>query len=560
MKNISTKNIVSICTAFAATALMLTVIQPPLSWSFLAWVAMVPFILICRPQTKPKKLFIISFLVSLCYWLGNIYWMGYVTPLGWATFCLYTALLWPILAISLRYCRTKKIPLFLAAPILIVGIERLQGLFLGGFFWRFLAHSQYANLTLIQIADIFGAAGVSFLIAMVNGLIADLIIAANEKKLFKTGNFLKTAFVSIAIIATILYGRHRINESEKFIATGPLVAAAQSNVPQSVKVSGQASDEIIDDLLKLSNECIDAGAELIVWPETMVQATLDQRVLDRIAPTYHCHSVDKTLREHTKNKTNLLIGAYGGTLEYGDNFDIQLAQRYNSAFLYNKTGEHAKEQYHKIHLVPFGEVVPFRKWPLIHNLLMKFTPYDYDYSLDAGTEYVVFKITSQNNEREYKFGVMICYEDAIPLIARKFSIDEEGKKNVDWLLNISNDGWFVRFSDGKVQPSTESSQHAAICAFRAVENRVAIVRSVNTGVSCMIDTLGRVKNGFEAGTLPPNAMARTGMAGWFTDNVPIDKRVTIFCKYGQWLDFYCAVCVFLLIIIPNVGKFVRSKK
>jgi apolipoprotein N-acyltransferase len=154
--------------AFIGSATMLTVIQAPISWSGLAWIALVPFILACSPDVKIKPLFFTAYLVSLCYWLGNLYWMLPVTPTGWIAFCMYTALLWPMTAICLRYCRTRKIPLFLAVPVLVVGAERLQGLFLGGFFWRHLSHSQYANITLIQIADIFGAAGVSFLIAMVN--------------------------------------------------------------------------------------------------------------------------------------------------------------------------------------------------------------------------------------------------------------------------------------------------------------------------------------------------------------------------------------------------------
>lgn len=545
--------------AFAASALMLTVIQVPFNLAFLAWAAMVPFILVCSPQIKVKRLVVISYLVSLGYWLGNIYWVGYVTRIGWVAFCLYTAILWPILAICLRWCRVKKIPLFIAAPILIVGVERLGGLFLGGFFWRFLGHSQYANITVIQIADIFGVAGVSFLIAMVNGLAAELIISGSEKRFFKVGNFLKAAVVCVAVVGAILYGRWRINESGKFIEVGPLVASVQSNVPQSVKASGQVSEEIVDELLKMSDESIGSTAELVVWPETMVRATLDRRVLERLAATYHCHSVDRMLREHSKGKANVLVGAYGGTLEYGDDLQLELGARYNSAFLYQKDGERAKEQYHKIHLVPFGEVVPFKKSSkMLHNLLMKFTPYDYDYSLDAGTEYTVFKMRGEK-QREYKFAVMICYEDTIALIARRFSIDENGEKNIDWLVNISNDGWFVRFDEGQVLASTELPQHAAICVFRAVENRVAIVRSVNTGVSCLIDSLGRIRDGFVAGNLPHKAMARAGAAGWFADRVPVDKRVTFFSKCGQWLDFCCAVCVFLVIIVPHVTKFIRSK-
>jgi len=560
---------------------MLTVIQPPISWAPLAWVALVPFILACSPAAKPKPLALAAYLVSLCYWPGNLYWIAPVTLLGWAAFCAYTALLWPILAIALRYCRIKKIPLFLAVPILVVGTECLQGLFLGGFFWRHLSHSQYANIPLIQIADIFGAAGVSFLIAMVNGLIAELMLDARRssvrcpaeildarcwKIIFKISNLFKIGLVGTAVAGAIIYGRWRINQSEEFITEGPLVAAVQSNVPQSVKRSFQQSDRIFDDLMQNSKASVKAGAELIVWPETMVQATLDPRVLKRLTPSYHCKIVDKTLREHSKGTAFVLVGAYGGTLEFTEDLTIHLVQRYNSAFLYQPDGTQANKQYNKIHLVPFGEFIPFRKkLPPLFKLLMKFTPYNYDYSLDAGTEYTVFEMAGGEGQEAQicKFGVMICYEDTVPAIARRFAIDQKGQKRLDWLVNISNDGWFVKFKAGKITPTTELAQHTAICVFRAVENRLAVLRSVNTGISCLIDTVGRVRNGFIAGTLPHQAMARKGIDGWFVDKMPIDKRATFFSKYGQWLDFSCALCLLVLIIVATISPKVkkhRSKK
>jgi apolipoprotein N-acyltransferase len=544
--------------AIVASAVMLTVIQAPVNLSGLVWVSMVPFILACSPKIKVKLLFFTTYLVSLCYWLGNLYWMYPVTPTGWLAFCMYTALLWPFLAVSLRYCRGKNIPLVLAAPILIVGAERLQGFFLGGFFWRHLSHSQYANITLIQIADIFGAAGVSFLIAMVNGLAAELIIAAEEKKIFKISNLLKIGLVCGALVAAVVYGRYRINEADKYIKAGPLVGSVQTNVPQSVKKSHQSSEEILDGLLKDSNSSIKAGAELVVWPETMVQALLDPRILGLLDPSESDRISDKTLREHSKNAAFVLAGAYGGVPEILQDGTIHLVKRYNTAFLYKPDGSQAKEQYSKIHLVAFGEYVPFRKnFPLLFNLLMKFTPYDYDYTLDEGSEYTVFEMTGKN-ERVYKFSAMICYEDAVPAIARRFAI-EKGKNKIDWLVNISNDGWFVRFANDKVYPSTELDQHAAICVFRAVENRLAVVRSVNTGVSCLIDTLGHIRNGFFTGTLPHLAMARTGMDGWLVDRVPIDKRTTFFSRNGQWLDFCCAVCFVWLMIMPVLGRFLFRK-
>jgi len=581
LKNARIKNVLLVCWPFVASSVMLTVIQPPFNLSFLAWVALAPFIVACSPAAKLKHLMLAAYLVSLFYWLGNLYWIFPITVIGWVAFCLYMALLWPAVAFALHFCRAKKIPLFLAAGVVFVGAERLQGLFLGGFFWRFLAHSQYANITLIQIADIFGAAGLSFLIAMVNGLAAEWVLAVISchpersegsplsvtiMRFFASLRmtiFLKTAFVGAAVAAAIFYGRWRIEQSDNFIEQGPLVASLQSNVPQSVKRTFEKSDEIFDELMKKSKASAKAGAELIVWPETMVQSTLDPRVLSRLTPSYHCKIVDKTLREHSKKTAYVLVGAYGGTMEMGADLTIHLPERHNSAFLYQPDGTMANEQYNKIHLVPFGEFLPFRKsFPWLYNLLMKFTPYNYDYSLDAGTKYTVFEMTNGQgqDDKVYKFSVMICYEDTIPAIARRFAMDERGQKRLDWLVNISNDGWFVRFKKGKVFPRTELAQHASICVFRAVENRLSVVRSVNTGISCIIDSVGRIKNGFLAGSLPREAMARIGVAGWLVDRVPIDKRTTFFSKYGQWLDFCCAFCLILFIIGASVRLKMKSGK
>ena len=554
------KEILSLCLPFVATAVLLTVIQPPIGFSWLAWVAWVPFVLICSSDVRFRQLAIIAYIVSLCYWLGNLYWIVPVTIVGWLTFCLYTAVLWPMLAFGLRYCRLKRIPLVLAVPVLIVGVERLQGLFLGGFFWRFLAHSQYTNITLIQIADIFGAAGVSFLIAMVNGLVAELILDARcWKSVFKISNLLRIALVCAVLIAAVMYGRWRVEQSEQAVKAGPLVGSLQSNVPQSVKRTFQQSDRLFAELMEKSRSAAAAGAELIIWPETMVQAVLDPMVLRLLDASHSYRVFDKALSEHAKDTAFVLVGAYGGRPEIKEDMSIELVQRYNSAFLYKSDGRQSDKRYSKIHLVPFGEFIPFRKkFPALFNLLMKFTPYNYDYTLDAGSEYTVFEMTgktTQNSELKtqnsgYRFSVMICYEDTVPVIARRFALDSSGVKRLDWLVNISNDGWFVRFKDNKVSASAELVQHMAVCVFRAVENRLSVVRSVNTGISCLIDSVGRVRNGFEAGDLPAQAEQRRAVAGWFVDRVPIDKRTTFFSRHGQWLDFCCAVGFVLVIIVP----------
>ena len=546
---------------FVASAAMLTVIQAPINLALLAWVAYVPFIIACSPKAGTRQLIYVTFIISLLYWLGNLYWVAPITIIGWIAMCLYLAVLWPLLALCLRYCRKKKVPLFLASAVLIVGVEQMQGLFLGGFYWRFLAHSQYQNITIIQIADIFGAGGVSFLVAMVNGLLAELIIAACEKKILRPVQFLKVFIVIAAITASFFYGRWRISQESECIRPGPVAASLQSNVPQSVKRTFESSDVLFNDLMAQSNAAAAAGAWLIVWPETMVQAILDRDTWPFLESTDEYRAFDKQLMDHAKNTAYILVGAYGAKIEL-HNSEYYL-EKYNSAFLYGPDGRLAPEKYDKIHLVPFSEALPFRKSiPWLYNFLMKFTPYNYDYSLDYGSKYTVFNMTGDPNREipDYKFSVMICYEGTIPYIAREFALDENGKKQIDWIVNISNDGWFVRFKDDKVIPSTELPQHAAICAFRAVENRLAVLRSVNTGISCLIDSYGRIRNGFSAGTLPSEAMDRMGVSGWFIDTIPIDTRTAFFSKYGQWLNFSCELCVLSMIILSLLARFVRFKR
>lgn len=554
MKNVRMRRNLLVILPFIGTAVMLTMIQTPIDLAPLAWVAFVPFIIACSPETRSRRLFIFGYVISLLYWLGNLYWVAPVTIVGWLLFCLYTALLWPVLALCLRFCRKKKVPLFIAAAVLIVGVERLQGFFLGGFFWRFLAHSQYRSVTLIQIADIFGAGGVSFLIAMVNGLLAELIVTVYRKKNLTLVQFAGTVIVCAAVIGAFVYGWWRIDQEKECVKEGPLAAVLQSNVPQSVKRTFESGDDLFTGLMEKSKVAAQAGAELIVWPETMVQATLNPEILKLLESSHSWNVFDNALREHAKDKAFVLVGAYGGTPKVEDNLEIRLVKRFNSAFLYNRNGQKAKEVYNKIHLVPFGEVLPLRKslsW--FYELLMKvkFIPYNFDYSLDYGTEYTIFEMTGAEGKqsRPYKFGVMICYEDTVPAIGRRFALDEQGRKRLDWLVNISNDGWFVLFDDEQVIPTAELAQHAAVCAFRAVENRLAVLRSVNTGISCLIDSAGRIRNGYMAGDLPVGAIDRTGMPGWFIDRIPVDNRVTIFSKYGEWLDFCCEACVILLIIV-----------
>ena len=551
--SVAKKNLLSFVGFVLSTAL-LTIIQLPFGVSCCAWFALVPFVLAIVWIEKTRTAIFTSYIISLIYWLANIYWLGFSAPAGWLVFCFFLALYWPLLVVTLRYCFARKVPLWFALPILIVGTEALQGWFFKGFAWRFLAHSQFKNLELIQIADIFGAAGVSFIIAMVNGLIADLIIEfvqrhrgtkaqSNSKSSIFNLQFsifsLVGIVLAVSILSTaILYGRYRIVQAADFVSPGPKIAVVQSNVAVKAGEETIPAEVSFIDMLLESRRSLAIEPNLIIWPETMVETVLSDDYLKLLGQDDTARIFHNALVRHANEGVYVLVGSFAAEAKINDDNEIKLGAKYNAAFLYEPNQLTPRQNYNKIHLVPFGEYIPFKKsLPAFYKFMMALTPYDYDYTLDPGEEYTVFEMKA--GEKKYRFGVMICYEDTLAKVARKYAYP----KQIDWLVNISNDGWFVRQKGGKIIPSTELAQRAAISVFRAVENRIPIVRSVNTGISCYIDSLGRIHDDFLAGNLPGKAMDRVGVQGWFADQILIDRRITVFSRIGQRLEITCVICL-----------------
>lgn len=550
--------IVKITLSIIASALMLTFCQAPWDLSFLAWVGLVPFVVVCRPEISKKTLAIAAYLVSFVSWLGNLYWIIPITGPGYIAFAAFQALYWPLLALGVQFLRRKNWPMAFAAPLLFVGAESIQSFLFTGFNWYFLAHSQYTNLFLIQIADLFGTFGISALITAFNGIIADIIIEHQTKIRQPRRVWIQGAFV-VLIGASFFYGYDTLHkDSSRDDINAPSVGVVQTNVPSVVKEETENAQDILNRLFSLSDQCIAAGAKIVIWPETMVLAVLNPGYRMYCDPNSEPERFHQQIADYAKrNQCYLLVGAHGANV--GEiKGKLEVTERFNSAYLYTPEGIQSALRYDKIHLVPFGEYIPFKKsFPPLYKVFTIFNPYDYDYTLTPGEDYTALPV--RLDDEEYEFSVLICYEDTDPAISRK-AVYQDGKKRINWLVNMSNDGWYVQFKDGKITPSVELAQRTAISIFRCIENRISIVRSVNTGISCLIDPSGRIENQYQAGNLPINAMSRQGVEGWFVCRVPYSNQVTFYTRFGHWIDKLPAVLLTAVFVIYGIKNRIRRTK
>jgi apolipoprotein N-acyltransferase len=277
-----------------------------------------------------------------------------------------------------------------------------------------------------------------------------------------------------------------------------------------------------DHYARLCHKAALGNARLIVWPETSLLYAWEE-----LAPGLSVEEVSKEWKNCDRDReeiadmvaslahTNVVVGVKADVLE-ADNRERQ----YNSAVLIKADGQIAG-RYDKMHCVPFGEYVPLRDWL---PWLNKFAPYDYDYSITPGKQFTRFALD------KYHFGVVICYEDTDPTLARQYVRSAEGEPTADFLINISNDGWF----DG----TSQHEEHLAICRFRAVECRRTLARAVNMGVSAVIDGNGRVI------ALPgPTWKESKKVEAVLTAALPIDHRSSLYAQWGDWLPWSCWLAI-----------------
>lgn len=587
------RELVQVASLYSVSVAMLCCIFPPNGFWPLAFVALVPWAVATVRTQRAWLVHWGSLAAGWAFFLIAARWLEPVTGLGYVALAFYLAIYWTLAAWAIRTARRHRIEPLWSLPITWVTCEYLRAVVMTGFPWFFVGHALYAELPFIQIADTTGVYGVSFLALLVNGALVEAALLrwpisdqARRKRQFIIG----AAIVIVLVAANLGYGYWRLGQRDferDVTLRGPRVAVLQEDFPLYSKppYSPQPPYVMLARYLALAAEAAREQPDLIVFPETAWNAYQNVAYVEtadpipEAYPAAHAFSVrshkavaafargdypavnaiisdlesflrvQAGLHPHRHLPRDLprlpseggppvtvLLGAV--SIEQFPEATYPKIRTYNSALVYDPDGTQRAIRYDKIHLVPFGEIVPFRQTKFlginlhwVYRWLNSLSPFSdggkLEYSLTPGSAYTVFDLPDA--QRVWRFAVPICYEDTVAPVVRRFAWDDAGRRRCDFLVNISNDAWFLY--------SNELAQHLAICAFRAVENRVGIARAVNTGISAFIDPDGRIyscvsKDGKTLGE---------GIIGYDLQTVYLDDRTTFYGRFGDLFAWLCLV-------------------
>jgi len=453
------------------SSFLLTAAFPEPDVAYLAWFALVP-LFYGLWNAGAAKSFFTAYLAGVFFMAGTFYWLHHVSWLGFFVLVSVLSLFHAVFG-YFTFLAFKIFPpfkrggfLIFVIPSLWSALEFLRGNLLGGFPWAFLGHTQYRFPVITQIADLTGTYGVSFLVVMVNTALFICVLAPHarrtaglRKREIARGLLWVSAITIIAVLAVLSYGMLRLEEPEEKAPGADIrIAVLQGNIPQEMKWDPYYRDFIMERYEDLTREAVSSGADLVVWPETSFPDLIEDGHIPR-----------RLLSLPIRFDTPMLIGAImreedGGTYRH-----------YNSALLL-EGGPEGPRIYRKTHLVPFGEYIPFEeKLGFFRKFIDKpigcYSP---------GDEYTVFEIRKAGAlDEPLRFGVLICFEDIFPYLARRFA-----GKGADLLINITNDAWFGE--------SGEQLQHGQASVFRSIETRTDVIRAANTGLSCHVSPNGEI--------------------------------------------------------------------
>lgn len=494
------------------SAILLIVSFPDFDIWLLAWVSLVPILVLIARHPSPLRSFILGWLFGGVFFYGSCYWLthsmihfgGMPTPIAFLVLipAVLTVGIFPAFFAVVLAQAIKKFgagALFLAPPVWVT--FEWARLVIAGQLWNAIGYSQAFQPTLIQPARWGGVYLVGFLILAVNAAIAFVLL----RRTFRTALASATA---IFLTAIVIFAARPAPDLSAVIPQpdDAVVVAVQPNVPMDLVKSVEDMRMLATRHFEMSERALrdlpnDEVARLLVWPESPMNFGYggDALLRERLAVFARTHN------------TSILINSQ----EVAPNDGI-----YNSALLINQAGS-LVTQYDKIRLLPFGEYVPLPQWlpgaGLIRGIVGDFTP---------GTNYRLMPVGSA------RAGVFICIESAYPSIARSFT-----GEGADVLINISNDGY--------LGPTAVMRQHLANAVFRAVENDRTVLRVTNTGITALITPTGAVRDATEGFKLD----VRT----WWVSRS--QSRKTFYVAHG---DVFVATCALLSLLVFGL-TFVRRQ-
>ncbi|MBW2437147.1 MAG: apolipoprotein N-acyltransferase [Deltaproteobacteria bacterium] len=508
----------------ALSGLLLTGAFPKIGLDWLVWFALVP-LLAAIANLPVRQSFRMGFITGLVHYLSLLYWVVPVMrTYGYLPLYLSVVILFLFAAVlsffpavfSMTLAATGITPLrcLITMPLLWVALEYIRTFIFTGFPWALLGHSQYLRHHLIQIADLFGAYGVSFLIALGN-LAVFLTITFISRKTWHSRPVLKSLVIGASVVfaagffLTWIYGAWRIKATDNLMAATPTarVAVIQGNIDQSLKWDPDFQNVTIKTYNRLSLAAKSENPDMIVWPESATPFFLfyDQRPTETVLAGIQKAGVD------------FLIGS--PSFIRRDESVIY----HNSAYLINP-GTKNISKYDKAHLVPYGEYVPFKRWlPFLGKVVAQVG----DFRPGKPGKTLPWKKNA--------IGVQICYEIIFPGLSRAMV-----KNDAVLLINITNDAWFGTTSG--------PYQHFSMTIFRAVENRRALVRAANTGISGFIDPVGRILA--STPLLEEAAVTRT---------LPLIHKKTVYTRFGDLLALACLAST-MFVILLEFGKYAHRFK
>lgn len=488
------------------------VAAPPYEWSLLGWIALTPLFLALRSMS-PWKGFGLGVAYSVLTCAGITYWLYFAIATYFPfspsiafvfTLLSYSFFVGPYIgAASAGACILLRSPHpwlpRIGVPTLWVAAEFARTSLFSGFSWELLGYTQYRHLELIQLADLTGVYGLSFLMALSSYVAMEVLLTfplwlSVRSPVFLKGKAFPWQPVSIlggALLLTFAYGVLRLQQYDTStnLSSPPLsVAVVRSAVPETHRWSRMFYASTLLQYISATRQGVKgAQPDLVVWPEFAVHFYPDKEFALRAQLGQLTRSLNSPL----------LFGA--PRLDTKD----AASRYYNSAYLLSPTGA-VLDVYDKVRLLPFAEYRPF----VLPQLLPHNTESPTEFT--AGQRLTIFALPHN------LFGVTICYEATYPSISRR--LVHEGAQ---FLVNISNDTWLTG------PGNAAAAQHFSMTVFRAVENKRPLVRAATAGVSGFVDPVGR-------------AIATSAQTeGTLIEHITPRRELTIYAQYGDWFPISC---------------------